>query len=149
MVDDVNAHGCGKVVIANEHLSGYMITVCHFPFPAETGTNHITVALSDEQTKQPMLNQSVMITATNGTKSIRKAATHDNATNRLLYEADFNIKQAEEWTFEIGVSGVNRPLTFTAVISQATFLSAERIAAGLAVVIVVTIWRRFGRTYPS
>ncbi len=146
VVGRVSAHGCGKVVIASESIDGYVVTVCHFPYPAETGTNHITVALADEAAEQPVLNRPITITATDGRQTLRHPATHDNATNRLLYEADFAIREAGVWDFAIEIEGVARPLTFTAAIAQASFFSAERIAAVIAVLVVGIIWRFFGRT---
>lgn len=142
----VSAHGCGQVMINSQRSDNTVVTVCQFPAPAITGINHITVALSDDTTRQPILNREVTVYAQSETQTLALPATHDNATNRLLYEADFNLREVGEWQFEIEIEGVSEPLSFSAELASAPLFSAERIAAIVAVFAVILIWLIVQRT---
>ena len=140
LANNAAAHGCGKIAINRQQLDGAIATVCHFPFPNKTGVNHITVGLSDPETEQAILNRPIIVTATNGDEKITHVATHDNAANRLLYEADFRIWDAGEWTFTIEIHEIDEQIEFTADIPQAPRFAPEQIAIVAAFVLVFAIY---------
>lgn len=130
------AHGCGAVRLANEEIGRYRTTICVFPEPVQTGTVHISVALSDVETNKPLLNQPVTV-ALDDSASI--PAVHDNADNRFFHEADFELDEAGEYEITVNIAD-EEPVTLLITAEPAPLISVRMIAAVIATLAVGLIY---------
>lgn len=130
------AHGCGSVRVANEEIGRYRATICVFPEPVQTGTAHISVALSDNETGKPLLNQPVTVALDDGEPI---PAVHDNADNRFFHEADFELDEAREYQITVNIAD-EEPIVLGITAEPAPLISVRTIAAVVAIVAIGIIY---------
>lgn len=143
------AHGGGTPRIVNAELGSLIVSVWTQPDPLETGTVHITVALSEAvrnangrvEPGEPLLNREIALLmrapeATTFSEII--PVTHENAANKLLYEADFDVATPGVWQMTLQVEGAGE-LPFELEIQDGLSLDWTLIG-GVALVVVVLGW---------
>lgn len=109
----VEAHGGGAPKLVNEQAGPYLLSVWVAPDPLRVGTMHVTVAVSepneDGGVGEPVLGAAVRILLSAedslGAAPIGALATHQNAVNRLFYEADLEVGAPGNWRVEVFVDG--------------------------------------------
>lgn len=110
---DVLAHTKGKPVIANKALGPYYAYVWINPWPAETGTLHVTVSITemslrDPDEQMPVLGADVTLSMEhpNGfIESMSIQATHDQAISKLKYAENLNVDHPGEWRMTVAIQG--------------------------------------------
>jgi hypothetical protein len=115
------AHGGGQLQVGPVAAGPYRVSVwTDPPTPRVDRDLHITVAVADGLTNEPVLNTAVTITIYPGgsqTAVARLPATAEAATNRLFYEADLRLPVEGDYLIDILVTGpdgtgqVDFPLT--------------------------------------
>jgi len=97
------AHGGGQPQLVDVPSGPYHLYVWTNPQPPQAGVIHITVALVQPDSQQPVLDAAVQVTATQaGEAAVISAATHDNATIKTYYETDMTLPQAGVWEIAVG-----------------------------------------------
>lgn len=117
----VLAHGGGQLQVGPVATGPYQVSVwTDPPTPRVDRDLHITVAVADGVSNEPVLNTAVTITIYPGGSQTAVAtlpATAEAATNRLFYEADLRLAHEGDYQFDISVTGpagsgqVDFPLT--------------------------------------
>ena len=106
----------------------FVISVFTSPAVLRTGNVDFSVLLQESGRLDPVLAAEVEIRAENADGIIvSKAATHDNAQNKLLYAASLDLSTPGEWTFNVLVHQQERAAqasgTLIAGPSQPRFLA--------------------------
>jgi len=100
-----SAHGGGAPQLVQTPSGPYHLYAWTNPNPARAGVVHITVALTEPATQQPVLNAAVQIVAApGGGKPVSVRATHENAVIKTYYEADLDLPAAGAWQFTVSHS---------------------------------------------
>lgn len=114
----LSAHGLGIAQFINTPFGSQLVSIWADPDPLRIGDVHITVALSDPETLAPILGEEVSIQLTyleDSTVTIVSPALNSNASNKLFYEARFNVADEGAWEGEVLLNGSENPpenLTF-------------------------------------
>lgn len=100
------AHGGGTPQLVQAPAGAYEIYTWTNPDPARVGVVHVTVALVEPATQQPVLNTAVQVLAqlADSGQEAAAPATHDNATIRTYYEADLELPSAGRWQITVAHS---------------------------------------------
>lgn len=99
------AHGGGTPQLVNAPAGAYLISAWSQPDPVRVGTLHLTIAVAQADTFDPILEASVTIELLHSSGQQRIAqATHEQATNKLFYESDVEIDTTGEWAVIIVVN---------------------------------------------
>lgn len=149
------AHGGGTPQLVEELAGPYEIFAWTNPEPARVGTFHVTVALVEPATDQPVLNAGVQVSAApagaeSAGTAVAALATHDNATIKTYYETDLEILAPGPWQVTVAYTGTNGTDTGSAsfpVEVQEAGPNWGRIALGVALVILaggVLLFNRIG-----
>ena len=96
----LNAHGLGIAQFINVSFGTQLVSVWADPDPLRVGEVHVTVALSDPDTLSPILGEEISVQLTyleDSTVKIVSSALNSNASNKLFYEARFNVTDEGEW----------------------------------------------------
>ena len=148
----VAAHGGGTPQLVNAPVGAFLMTAWTSPAPLRVGVVHVTVALAEAvltengaQPGEPALGQSVQLTLTPpaGGNPVIARLTHDQAANKLFYEADVSVSQAGNWLFSLVVNGESEQ-HFSAQVENRQGLPSWAIAAPLAA-LVLAVWIRAQR----
>lgn len=102
------AHGGGVSQLAAEPVGPYELFAWTSPDPARAGTVHVTVALAEPATDEPVLNAGVQVQmlplAVDGeARPVSAQATHAAAANKVTYETDLQVPAAGRWQVVIAV----------------------------------------------
>jgi hypothetical protein len=92
--------GDGGTVRFNETVDGITITIFTAPASLHVGPIDVSVMVTDAATRSPILDAHVSVTAQRhggGSFPLTVAATHEAATNKLLYEAVIAIPLEGTW----------------------------------------------------
>ncbi|MFZ1754707.1 MAG: hypothetical protein WBO46_16070 [Caldilineaceae bacterium] len=145
----VLAHGgVGTQQINNLDLGPYRIWVWSDPEPPAVGEYHVAVALTESLDSdpngfagEPVLGADVLVEMENQTSGILLVAqaTHEDAVNKLFYEAVFSPEQTGVWEIRVIVQGPDGPVTasYTDEIVPPTFPWMAVGGGLLAVVLAV------------
>ncbi|MBX3053241.1 MAG: hypothetical protein KF753_17285 [Caldilineaceae bacterium] len=145
----VLAHGgVGTQQINNLDLGPYRIWVWSDPEPPAVGEYHVAVALTESLDSdpngfagEPVLGADVLVEMENQTSGILliAQATHEDAVNKLFYEAVFSPEQTGIWEIRVIVQGPDGPVTasYTDEIVPPTFPWMAVGGGLLAVVLAV------------
>lgn len=152
----VFAHNGGTLQQTGVIAGQYRVWVWSAPNPLVTGIIHLTISVNLAVADQPVTSAQVVVTlATLADNRIvaQAPASTANATNKLFYEADLQVAQADSYLTKISISGdagnaeLQFPLTIGA--GERTFWQkitqspAGFLLAGSAVgVMIWAIWRR-------
>jgi hypothetical protein len=132
MTTMVSAHaGTGTPQLTNEDIGPYRIFVWSDPEPPQVGEYHVTLALTESLPDdpsgfagKPVFDADITITMTDldsGETMVAKA-THEDSTNRIFYEAVFQVPAAGEWRIDLAVIGPDGP-------AQATYVDEFQVAS--------------------
>lgn len=142
------AHGGGAPRLVNVPIDAFVMSVWTNPDPLRVGVVHVTVSLAEtaalEGANQPgaaALGQTIALTImpAAGGAPITTAVTHEQAANKLFYEADITIPGAGSWVFALVVNG-SAEQHFTAEVMPARPPVAWLGLAALAGVALVAVW---------
>lgn len=102
----IQAHGGGTPQLVQTPSGPYQLYTWTNPDPPRAGLVHVTVALVDPATQQPVLDADVQIVATPSEDSqpVTTLATHENAVIKTYYEADLDLPAAGSWQITVAHS---------------------------------------------
>src|SRR5262249_37115885 len=81
-----------------EAVGGYLVTVFTAPTPLRAGPVDVSVLVQDARTGQPAPVGQVMLRLRQpGERTLEQAATREQATNRLLHAAQFDLPAPGGW----------------------------------------------------
>lgn len=136
----VAAHGFGKQVVAEELAGPYTVSVWIEPTtPTTHDPTHITVSVSYEA--EIIQNAEVNLRAHHPTEDsvLNISATHENAVNKLSYEAEADFSDKGEWRIEVEIDGEqgNGNLEFNVMVTDEKKLPIEWLVSGGILAIIV------------
>lgn len=129
----VLAHaGVGTQQINNLNLGPYRIWVWSDPEPPQVGEYHVAVALTESLDNdpngfagEPILGADVVVEMEHAASGLllTAQATHEDAINKLFYEAIFAPQQTGTWEIRVIVQGPEGPvqISYTDEVEPATF----------------------------
>ena len=79
------------------------MTLFGSPSPLRTGPADLSVLLETAGGNEPILDATVSLTLYRGNARVIAAATHAQATNKLLYAALPDLSEAGQWQVAVGV----------------------------------------------
>ena len=80
----------------------FVLSVFTSPAVLRAGNVDFSILVQQTDGLAPVLDAGVEVRAQNGNSIIlSKAATHDNAQNKLLYAASLDLSRPGEWTFSV------------------------------------------------
>ncbi len=116
----VLAHaGVGTQQINNQDIGPYRIWVWSDPEPPVVGNYHVAVALTESLDNDPngfagesILNADVVVEMEHQASGLQliAQATHEDAVNKLFYEAIFAPQQTGTWEIRVIVQGPDGPV---------------------------------------
>jgi hypothetical protein len=109
------ARGDGGVVRLSETVGELLVTVFTAPTPLRAGPVDVSVLVQQSDGKRPILDDAVSIALrpSAGGTVLHAAATHEQATNKLLYAAVVDLPTSGDWDLEVTVDhgGTNAKVT--------------------------------------
>ena len=111
--------GVGTQQINNVDIGPYRIWVWSDPEPPTVGSYHVAVALTESLDNdpngfagEPILDADVVVEMKHQTSGLLliAQATHEDATNKLFYEAIFTPEQTGAWEIRVIVQGPDGPV---------------------------------------
>ncbi len=115
LVHPLHAHGgTGTQQINNEDIGPYRVFVWSDPDPPQVGEYHVAVALTESLPDdpsgfagKPIFDADVTVTLTHleSGQAFTDRATHENAANKVYYEARFQVPEPGEWQVQVAVQG--------------------------------------------
>lgn len=158
----VQAHGGGTPQLTNADAGPYWVSVWTQPEPLRAGEVHVTVAVSEpgdtsasrREAGAPVLGADVQVEFSRAESSSDEAAgqpivvyaTHENAANKLLYEADLTLPTSGEWQVRVTVEGPagQGSASFGAIVrAEQDSNWTWALVLGPAAIAAVWIWQRF------
>jgi hypothetical protein len=102
------AKGDGGTVRVSREQSGCRITVFSSPSPLRAGPVDISVLVQDARKGEPLLQARVTIRMTKiGEPVLEYEATHEVASNKILYARQFEIPVPGRWHLEVRIEGLH------------------------------------------
>jgi hypothetical protein len=102
----VNAHGYGKQQLEQVEAGPYLVSAWTEPETVRVGDElHVTVSVQDKQ-EEFVLDGSVQVAAVTETEAGRQvssAASHEDAVQKLFYEAALHLDRTGRWTVIISI----------------------------------------------
>ncbi len=96
------AHSLGRQQLERVPVGDYLVTAWTDPVDVQTDDElHVTVAIEDNGGL--VLDMDVAVIATLNDEQVRAAATHENAVNKLHYEAPMRLEQEGMWQVTIAL----------------------------------------------
>jgi hypothetical protein len=157
VANSMAAHGgTGTPQLTNEDIGPYRIFVWSAPEPPQVGPYHVAVAMTESLpgdasgfAGKPILNADITVTLTHvaSGETLTKKATHQDAVNKIYYEADFEVPTPGEWSVHLAVIGPDgaAEAAYMAEILEATFnwmpIAGGALAVLLAVGALLFHWR--------
>lgn len=136
------AHGGGTPQLIQAPAGPYEVYAWTNPTPVRVGMLHVTVALTDPASGEPVLNVPVEVIASPAAGApIASPATHDKATIKSYYETDLEIPTEGPWQVTISFQASQGPgeASFGVDVQPRSFTNWPVIGiAGL--VLIVTGW---------
>lgn len=111
--------GVGTQQINNQDIGPYRIWVWSDPEPPVVGNYHVAVALTESLDNDPngfagesILNADVVVEMEHQASGLQliAQATHEDAVNKLFYEAIFAPQQTGTWEIRVIVQGPDGPV---------------------------------------
>ena len=138
------AHGGGTPQLVQAPAGAYEIYTWTNPDPARVGVLHVTVALVEPATQQPVLNAAVQVLAqpVDGGPEATAPATHDNAAIRTYYEADLELPAAGRWRITVAFDDAagSGSASFELDVQPAAFNWRPVVIGATLAVIAVGAW---------
>ena len=115
-VQVAEAHGGGVPRLTNAAAGPYWVSVWTQPDPLRVGQAHFTVAVSQpassaagrEEAGPPVLGADVQVQfrrLDRAGDTLQVRATHEDAANKLFYEADLDLPEVGRWEVLVSVKG--------------------------------------------
>ena len=104
------AHTEGKMQLASEAAGPYKLTVWTSPEPASVGELHVAVAVVLAEDASPVLDAGVLVEVAaleDSGQTVSAQATAEDASNKFLREAIFELTAPGPYMATITVSGVD------------------------------------------
>ena len=105
LTPQVSAHGGGTPQLVAVPAGPYEVYAWTNPTPIRVGTLHVSVALVDPASTQPVLNADVQVVAAPvdpaAAAAVSSQATHTKATIKTYYETDMQMPATGPWQVEI------------------------------------------------
>lgn len=144
-VSTASAHGGGTPKLVQVDSGPYWLYTWTNPEPPRAGRVHVTVALVDPATEQPVLNADVQVIAVDaaGQQMGTVPATHANALVKSYYEADLELATAGRWQIVIAHSDANGAgrTTFDLDVQAAAFNWRPLLAGVVVLAAAIVAWR--------
>lgn len=139
------AHGGGTPQLMDVPAGPYRVFAWTSPATPRVGTLHITVALVDPATNQPVLNADVQVQvapAAGQAAPITSQATHDKATIKFYYETDMPVPEAGPWQVSIAYGSPQGAgqAGFDLVVKEKAFSAWAVVGAAAAALLVAGWW---------
>ena len=139
------AHGGGTPQLIQAPAGPYEVYAWTNPTPVRVGTLHVTVALTDPASGEPVLDVPVEVIASPaGGAPISSPATHDQATIKSYYETDLEIPSEGPWQVTISFQAPQGPgeASFDVDVQSQSYTRwlLIGIAGLISVVIVWVFW---------
>ena len=102
------ARGDGGTIRLSRSLGGLQITVFSAPTPFRAGPVDISVLVQDTVTGEPIPEARVTVVLSSRNQlvlPIRRTATSDAATNKLLKAAVFDLPKPGRWEVDVDIQG--------------------------------------------
>jgi len=94
----------GGTLQVRQSSGPFVLSVLTSPAVLRAGTIDFSVLVQESGRLDPVMGADVEVRAENGDGIIvSKAATHDNAQNKLLYAASLNLSRPGQWGFTVRV----------------------------------------------
>jgi hypothetical protein len=106
------AHADGGTIRVSAREGSLQITVFTSPSPGRAGPIDVSVFVQDAVTGQPVPGARVFVRAESRDhpeRFIERPATTDDATNKLLVAALFDLPATGRWEFRVRIEGHGRP----------------------------------------
>lgn len=142
------AHGGGTPQLVNEPAGPYLVSIWTTPRPLRVGELHVTVSLSEPEPDarggsrpgDPVLNRPLRLEVRDAAGAVvaEVPVSHEEADNKLFYEADFWVEAAGEHTFTLIIDD-SAQATFSATVEEGRQANLGLIG-GAAAVTLVTVW---------
>jgi hypothetical protein len=102
---------------------------------------------------KPILNADITVTLTHveSGETLSKKATHQDAVNKIYYEADFEVAMPGQWNIHLAVSGPDgvAEASYLEEITKATFNWMPIAGGALAILLVVGAFVFHWRVQPQ
>ena len=143
-------HGGGTPQLTNTQAGPYWVSVWTQPDPLLVGDVHFTISVAEppasdstqNEAGNPVLEATVYLRFTSLTasnQSFTMQATHEDAVNKIFYEADVDISESGEWQVTVLVDGPGGPgeATFNLEV-QSKSQSSWVVFWGIGIFLVIT-----------
>lgn len=146
----VSGHGLGEQKLERVESGPFRISAWVDPIQPSTDDEiHITVAVEDDEGLVRNAEISVQMAHTEATNTRYSArATHEQAVNKLHYEAPFTLSEAGDYAVTIDVSNHSgagaAAFTLLVTAGDGRNISPGWVAAGVAgaAVMILVVWNR-------
>ena len=139
----------GVTQVSRARVGPYVVSVSTSPSPIRVGPVDVSVTVEQPGSLDFVLDAKVLVTVESLTQPgqiLTFEATHERATNKLLYAADVRLAATGQWRIGVQVSGAagQGNTEFMIEASEASLLDAPlfRIAMLFVVSFVVLLWLR-------
>lgn len=149
LISPVYAHAGGQPQLINGEAGPFTVSVWSLPNPLVTGDVNFIVAVAETRTFNGQeeavvvldADVDLLLTAADG-EEISVSASHQNATNKLFYEAYFELPEAGDWdaVITINYDGQSGSVPFTVTADSPPFNINWTLIGGIAIVIIAVGW---------
>ena len=102
--DIIQAHADGGAVQFEKSAGPFIVTVFTMPTPLRAGPVDLSLMVQSRDNHQPVLDcQAIVQLRKEGATTIRSAATHEAAQNKLLYAAPVKVPESGLWELEVAI----------------------------------------------
>ena len=135
----------GTIRVGNQLVGPYEVTVFTSPSPMEVGTVDVSVAVQRAGSSEMVLDAQVSVVVEPVGRQGRGgafAATHEQATNKLLYAANVDLPTAGLWRFTVEVESAlgEGKVAFEAEVAEPSPLSNPSLLLPLAPILLLALW---------
>lgn len=143
------AHAGGQPQLINGQAGPFLVSVWSLPNPLVSGDVNFILAVAETQTINGIDEAVVVLDAdveliftSEDGETIRVDATHQNATNKLFYEAYFELPEAGEWNAVVNVNyeGESGSVPFVASADTPPLNINWTLLGGIALVLLAVGW---------
>lgn len=143
------AHAGGQPQLINGQAGPFLVSVWSLPNPLVSGEVNFILAVAETQTINGVDEAVVVLDAdveliftSEAGETIRVDATHQNASNKLFYEAYFELPEAGEWNAVVNVNyeGESGSVPFVAAADAPPLNINWTLLGGIVLVLLAVGW---------